>query len=178
MGHTLDVLVKNAEHLSGVEGSIASAAEKKHIHTILVSSSHEKEGKTTSAVMLAYALAVQSDAKVLLVDGNISAPAISELFQVSPSPGLTDFLSQDKDFSAVIKKTSYKNLSIMTYGTASSSVRDFFRNEIFKNKLDALRQAFDYVIVDGPSILKSSEISLIAACFDGTVVVVECQKTR
>lgn len=199
------LLKKNSRELSTVEGNILSAARDREIKTILVTSSTNFEGKTISAISMAYGLATETNAKVLLVDGNLHSPKLYELFEVNSAPGLSDLFISKKEkysdamrksdvdsvpglsddlyvskaeYSDVIRKTEDENLMIMTHGSETTSTLDVFKSKLFKEKLDFLRQKFDYVIFDGRSILGSSDSSVVAKYFDGVILVVECEKTR
>src|SRR5439155_1437654 len=59
---------------------------------ILVSSATGAEGKTTTAVNMAAALAT-CGAKVLLIDADLRQPRCHSTLGVKPSPGLSDFLT-------------------------------------------------------------------------------------
>lgn len=172
------VLTKNSRELSTVEGNLLSAARDREVKTILVTSSTNFEGKTVSAIHMAYGLATETNAKVLLVDANLHSPKLYELFDVDSSPGLSDLFISKTEFSDVIRETEDKNLMIMPHGTEITNILDVFRSKFFKEKLDFLRQNFDYVIFDGGSTLGSSDASVIAKHFDGVILVVECEKTR
>lgn len=172
------VLTKNSRELSTVEGNLLSAARDREVKTVLVTSSTNFEGKTVSAIHMAYGLATETNAKVLLVDANLHSPKLYELFDVDSSPGLSDLFISKTEFSDVIRETEDKNLMIMPHGTEITNILDVFRSKFFKEKLDFLRQNFDYVIFDGGSTLGSSDASVIAKHFDGVILVVECEKTR
>ena len=172
------LLKKNSRELSSVESNILSAAKGREIKTILVTSSTNFEGKTTSAISMAYGLSTETNAKVLLVDANLRSPKLYELFDVDSAPGLSDLVMSDTEYDDVIRKTEDENLVIMPHGTETTNTLDIFRSKLFKEKLDLLKQKLDYVIFDGCSILGSSDSSVVAKYFDGVIIVVECEKTR
>jgi capsular exopolysaccharide synthesis family protein len=171
-------LMENGRELSAVEGNLLSVAESRHIKKIFITSCFTSEGKTVSAISMAYALSTSANAKVLLVDGNLHFPKIHELFNVKAIPGLSDLLIANADYSSVVRETEYQSLNIMPHGTGISDTLGVFRSKIFKDKLDFLSQSFDYIIFDGSSILSSSEAALTAKHFDGIILVIECEKTK
>jgi capsular exopolysaccharide synthesis family protein len=127
---------------------------------------------------MAYGLSTNANAKVLLVDGNPYSPKIHELFNVNRSPGLSDMLLSKAEYNELLIRTEYENLAIIPNGTKVSNMIDIFRSETFKDKLNFLKQRVDYLILDGPSVLSSSDASVISKHFDGVILVVECEKTR
>ncbi|MBF0327743.1 MAG: CpsD/CapB family tyrosine-protein kinase [Nitrospirae bacterium] len=172
-----EIITKNRRELSEVEGNILSlAAKDKDVRTIFVTSCNNSEGKTISAISLAYALYNETNLNVLLVDGNLQRPKLHELFNVEQSPGLSDFVLEGS--VNVFRETEFERLMVMPAGTKISNTLDVFRATDFGEKMAMLRDKFDYVIVDSSSILGSSDTSVAAQKFDGVVFVLECEKTK
>ncbi len=112
------------------------------------------------------------------MEGNPQSPKIHELFDVEPEPGLSDLVSPSPDYGALIRATEFNGLMIMPGGSDARNKPDVFESEIFRSRLDALKQRFDYVIVDGHAVFGSSDPTHIAPIFDGIIFVVECEKTK
>jgi len=172
------LLMRNLGELSKVQGNILSAAENREIKTIFITSCNSFEGKTVTALSMAYALSTEARAKVLLVDANLYSPKIYELFNLDSAPGLSDLILSNAKYSEAIKKTEYDNLFLMPHGTEISNPLQVFTSQLFENRLGFLKQNFDYTIFDGPSVLGFSDVSVIARYFDGVIFVIECEKTR
>lgn len=172
------ILHRNLGELAGVQGSIVSAAESREVRSILVTSSRAREGKTTTAVSMAYALSSESSANVLLVDGNFTSPKIHDLYNVSLDPGLSDLLSSRASLDEAVRSTEDEMLAILPHGASATPFLDLYRSQAFEQHFSALVGNFDYVIYDGHSIFGRSDASMIAKHFDGVVLVVECEKTR
>ena len=81
---------------------------------ILVSSATGAEGKTTTAVNMAAALAT-CGAKVLLIDADLRQPRCHSTLGVKPSPGLSDFLT-GRVTTEPIQTTRVENLSLLPAG--------------------------------------------------------------
>src|SRR3972149_7120532 len=97
------LLKENRGELSSVQGNILGAAADKEIRTIFITSCYASEGKTISAISMAYALSTGFDTKVLLVDGNIYSPKIHEHFNVNLTPGLSDLLLSKVEYNQALK---------------------------------------------------------------------------
>lgn len=172
-------IFKNLKELSTIEGNIASfATDKQPVKTILVTSCSPLEGKTVSSISMALSLSIEANAKVVLIEGNMSSPRIHELFNIDTVPGLSDLLISRSNLNEIMRKTEFKNLTIIPSGSEISKKLDVFETEKLQNLIGSLKKDFDYVIVDGQSVSGSSDVSIISKYFDGVVFVVECEKTR
>ncbi len=166
----------NLKELAMVEGNLLS--HDKDAKTLYITSCLDAGGKTTAAVSIAYSLAMNSAARILLIDGNPKSPMIHRLFGAELSPGLVDLLQTDIGIDKVCRKTEYGNLAIITAGELQSEGQSPLRRPELKDKLDQLAERFDYVVFDGQSILVSADTALIANQFNGIIVAVECEKTK
>jgi len=172
------ILLKNVGELHAIKGNLLSVAKNKKIKTILVTSSKPAEGKTVTAINMACGFSY-TRSKVILIDGNLHEPCIHKMFNVSDTPGLSDIFTSNQEFNNdVLRETEYKWLSVMPCGTKIDNTFDVFEIDTFKEKLDFMKKDFDYVILDGHSILSSSDVPLVAKYFDGIVMVVECEMTK
>ena len=169
-------LSSNFKELSMVDGNILGL--KKDAKTIYITSCFDGEGKTISAINIAYGLSVYAGRNVLLVDGNLNAPQIHRLFNVDIYPGLRDILYSNIRLEEVIAPTQYSNLSIMTGGSTTSDRPVPYNEDAMKALLGQVREQFDYVIFDGNSVFGSSEVVSFAKYFDAVILVVECEKTK
>ena len=172
------LIMKNSVELSAIQGNMLSTATDREIKTILITSCSAFEGKTITAISMAYELSTEANARVLLVDGNLRYPKIHELFNVGSTPGLSDLVVSNAEYEEVIRKTEDENLIIIPHGTKISNPLDLFRSKMFKEKLDYLKQRFNYLIFDTCAALMSSHVSIIAKYFDGIILVIEAEKTR
>ena len=169
-------LSSNFKELSMIDGNIVGL--KKDAKTIYVTSCFDEEGKTISAINIAYGLSVYAGRNVLIVDGNLRAPQIHRLFNVDIYPGLLDVLYSNIRLEEVIVPTEYNNLTIMTGGSTTTEKPVTYNEDALKTLLGQTSEKFDYVIFDGNSVFSSSEVVSFAKHFDAVILVVECEKTK
>jgi protein-tyrosine kinase len=172
------LLEKESSELSALESNILSAAKGSPVRTLFITSSRRREGKTTAALAMAHSLSVGAAGRVVLVDANLSNPTLHECFQVSDSPGLLDYLVSRSELTEIAVDTEYHRLSVIPLGGAVANVAGAFAPQVFKGKLDALASQYEYVVIDGDSILSSSNAAIMAQYFDGVLLVIECEKTK
>lgn len=172
------MLDRNQRELTALEGNLLSAAQGDDVKSIYITSCRSKEGKTTSAITMATALAVMTGRRTLLVDASMVSPQIHKVFDLDLKPGLTDYLWSASEERLPVWETGYNNLAVMSRGSAAKKPLERFDATIFKEKMDQLAKHFSYVIFDGDSVLGSSGACLMAPYFDGVLLVVECEKTK
>lgn len=169
-----DKIFKNQRELSLVYSNLATVMPK--ARTIYVTSCFKQEGKTTAAISLACGIATHGPAKVLLADGNITAPQIHTLFDIASSPGFYD-LKNSVRTDETFYQTAYKNLYISPIG--KSIEREGLRSgDIISGLIEKISNAFDFIIVDGESIMESSGAIFAASTFDATIIVAQCENTK
>jgi capsular exopolysaccharide synthesis family protein len=146
-----------------------------------VTSSIPKEGKTTIAANLAYALACVSK-KVIIVDCQKITPAINELFGLEMNRGLVEYMENPSQnmLDIIIVQSATKNLSIISYGNPIKENANLFYEKEFNFLLRELKRRFEHVILDCPPILESAESLSIAIHpeVDGVILVVQANRAR
>ncbi|MCJ7583081.1 MAG: DUF4388 domain-containing protein, partial [Candidatus Aminicenantes bacterium] len=114
-----------AESYRTLRTNINFSSIEKEIKSILVTSSTEQEGKTTTAANIGYTFA-QTGISVLLIDADLRKPSLSNLSPNKHTPGLSSILSDV--FSTEIRKGSLENFGIS----------DLFRLLTFQKKTGVL----------------------------------------
>lgn len=180
---TLDrILQVNQAALATVEGNLLSAAAGCAVRSILVTSARPGEGRTTTAISLAWGLATEGRRRVALVDGCTENPGLHKPFGVEREPGFTDLVLGRVAETDVTREILTANLFLIASGARPPGPAGAGAGEpeaeAYARALEKLRDRFDYVVFDGEPVLTSSRASLLAGAFDGVVFVVECGRTK
>lgn len=169
-------LFGNTREIAMVEGNIIHGEQP--VSTIYVTSSFDKEGKTHTAIALAYALTLSGSNRVLLIDGNFRAPKIHHFFNCKVQPGFKDAMESEADRIPAPLKTAYPNLYVMPLNSKLLPGINTKGTDRFVKALKGMAMGYDYIVLDGNSIYGASDSVLISKIFDGIILTVECEKTK
>ncbi len=174
------LLGENRRELAMIQANCL--AIDRQARTFYIASAFAGEGRTTVAVAMAWGLAVDAGNRVLLVDASADRPRLHHLFATAQGPGLTDLLCEEAAPEDVLRPTSHKNLTLVTYGTGGAGTgacsTDPLRSERFPLLLEAWKNEFDYVVCDGHPVLHSPNAAMTTPAFDGVVLVAHCERTK
>jgi capsular exopolysaccharide synthesis family protein len=150
------------------------------LSVIAVSSPTVGDGKTTTAINLAGALAQAPEARVLLVEADLRRPSIGRLlgFGEVTGRGLVDAI-QDRSLSlgqVVLPRPPF-NMHVLLAGQAPAAPYELLKSSRLGELLDAARQQYDYVVLDTPPLLAVQDCRVIARWIDGLLVVVAAHRT-
>ncbi len=144
---------------------------------IVVASSAPSEGKSTTAINLALALA-EAENNVVLVDGDLRRPSVSNYLDLVGSVGLSTVLSGGATLSEVLQDTKFPRLSVLAAGPTPPNPSELLGSHAAKKTLNELRSRFDYVIVDSAPLLAVTDAAVIATHCDGALVMTRFGETK
>lgn len=165
-----------AEAYRTLRTNIQYSSYDKKLKTILVTSSDNKEGKSTICGNLALSFA-QNKRKVLLVDCDLRTPSLHKMFNVSNVYGLTEVLLGTKRIDEAVKNYNNK-IDILPSGTISSDPSELLESDEFIELLEVLKEKYDLIILDSSPVRVVSDAQLLAAKVDGTILVAKKNKTK
>lgn len=150
------------------------------VSVIAVSSPAVGDGKTTTAINLAGALAQSPEARVLVIDADVRRPSVAGLLGgADGAPGLVDaILDSALTLDRLLLARPQFNLSFIHAGhDAPRSPYELFKAARLGELLDEARGRFDFVIVDTPPLAAVQDCRLLARWVDGFLVVVAAHRT-
>jgi len=145
-----------------------------NLRKLLVTSSVQSEGKTTTAVNIATSLS-QTGAKVLIVDADMRSPRLHTIFGIGSVRGLSDIfssgVSDEELFTDVIQQRH--SLHILTAGLTSINPAECLGSNRMQQLFATLEPAFDYIVIDSPPVNNFVDSTVLAASADGVLFVVQ-----
>ena len=146
---------------------------------MVVSSVDSGDGKTTSSINVAAALALKSEVNVLLVDGDLRRGKIGTLLGLPETPGLTDVLAGTcSPEEAIVQAEQFPNLHILAAGTRQANPTELLDSPRWRALVQQFRKRFNYVILDTPPIGYLADYDLVQAVSDGVLVVARMDYTK
>lgn len=145
---------------------------------LAVTSAVSGEGKTSVSAQLALSLCRSTNAKVLLIDGDLRCPDIHRVFDLGLAPGLADVLGGTCELDDALACDENSGLHILTAGRLGSTPLRLFSGPKFQQLIDQLRQRYRYLIIDTPPVLSASEALEMAKIADCCLMSTMRDKTR
>lgn len=146
--------------------------------TLLFTSAIPDEGKSTTVANIALSLAEFDTLRVCLVDMDLRAPHMHELFGVDRGPGLTDVLLDRKDPGKVFQSGGMPNLKLLTAGRATNKTAEVMGSSYVQDLFAHLKSQFNYIIVDTPPCSLFADAAELSKIMDGCVLVVSLRETH
>jgi len=145
------------------------------IQTLLVTSAGAGEGKTTTAVNLAIAVA-QMGYKVLLIDSDLRRPRIHKLLKYQNKSGWADILLKRMKPAEVTFESEIEGLWVIPSGKLPKNIVSLLNTPRIRDSIGAIAEGYDIVIFDSPPVLGVSDTAIISNMIDAILLVVEYRK--
>ncbi len=193
VGHRLAMLDDpsdvQAEAVRRLRVNLEFANLDMHARTLMITSSVEQEGKSTTIANLAVALA-RAGRDVALVDLDLRRPALSTFFGISTKAGVTDVvLGRLALDNALVQiqlavapttnggRTGYGarsgagRLAVLPAGELPANPGEFVGTTALEGVISDLRERFDLVLLDAPPMCVVGDAMTLSAHVDAVIVV-------
>ena len=151
-----------------------SFADENDCRVIGLSSALSGEGKSLTAVNVAFALS-QLDKKVILVDCDMRRPTLAEKLGILKKPGLSSYLTGQIDLYDLVQPCNLKGnnwaFHVISAGQNPPNPVELLSSERMKKALQRMRKDYDYVILDLPPIGEVTDAMAVAKETDGILLV-------
>ena len=122
--------------------------------------------------------------RVLLLDADLRKRIIHRIFQQESSPGLTEFLTDEKhsvDYilgEPFIRATEVENLCIFPSGAYTSNPEMLLSSDKMKKLAKGLKEEYDIIIFDTPPLLSAADAITLSTDVDSTLMVIKSGQTK
>jgi capsular exopolysaccharide synthesis family protein len=169
-----------AEHYRTLRHLIEALPRVDGGRVVGVTSATRGDGKTTTAINLAGALAQASAARVLLIDADLRAPAVGARLALDPADtgGLADAISRpNESLDRIVRMLPPFNLAVLPAGPPPPLPYETLRGRRLGELLGEARRQFDYVVLDTPPLVPVPDCRVLEPWVDGFFIVVAAHKT-
>lgn len=164
-----------SEAFRGVRTAVYFGNQAGSIKVIQITSPVPGDGKSTVAANLAFSIA-QSGRRTLLMDCDMRRPRLAKLIGVRDDLGLTNVLAGKATLEEAIQATVADHMDILTCGRRPGNPAELLLSDDFVDVVNALRERYDYIIVDTPPILAVSDPANASACSDGVILTLRLRR--
>jgi capsular exopolysaccharide synthesis family protein len=145
--------------------------------SFVITSSVPTEGKSTSTINLAIALA-DAGKRVALIDTDLRRPKVAEYMGIEGGAGLTDVLIGRASISDVMQPWGQRSLFVLPAGKIPPNPSELLGSKQMRALLEAFERDFDVVLCDAPPLLPVTDAAILAKATSGAIVVVAAGRTN
>lgn len=142
---------------------------------IAISSTGAGEGKTTTSVNIAAALA-ENGARVLLIDADLRHPSVAHKIDLDGSAGLTHVLAGQASVKDVIQRYWKPNLHIMPAGPKPPNASALLNSPTMTELLNNAVRQYDYVLIDTAPMIVANDAAIFLR--HGGSLVMVCRRDQ
>ncbi len=172
-----DSLSAYAESYRALRTSLLLSSAEHAPRTMLVTSSHPGEGKTSIVANTAISLA-QTGARVIILDGDMRRPRCHKILNTKNDTGLSTYLSRDIPLDDVIvEETEIPNLHIIPAGPVPPNPSELLSAVKLRILLAQLQDRYDHIVIDSPPVIHVTDALIISPLVDGVVIAIKSGHT-
>ncbi|MEV5754584.1 polysaccharide biosynthesis tyrosine autokinase [Actinoallomurus sp. NPDC052308] len=146
--------------------------------TIVVSSPHRGDGKSSTAMNVAFSLA-DDGARVVLVDADLRRSSIASALGLVEGAGLTSVLAGQATIADVLQQAKRRStIDVIASGPVPPNPSELLGTRRMQQILEELSENADYVIIDSPPLLPVADAAVIAPGCDGVILVARAGRTK
>src|SRR6266576_1378090 len=166
------------EQFRSLRTRLLQAGERERKRAFVITSAGVGEGKTLTALNLAWLLAQTDGVKALVIDADLRQPCAANYLGIEASSGLAEVLTGQTHFTQAIVKLEPSGLHLLPGGAAREDVAELLSGPRFGRLLDEVRKHFDYIIIDAPPLGVFTDANLLINRADAALLVVRAGVTR
>ena len=149
-----------------------SMSDESKCKVIGITSALRGEGKSSTAINLAYTMA-EANKRVLLIEADMRIPVLAKTLRINESPGLSNVLAGVNQLNESVRPSMLlESLSVLPAGEIPPNPSELLSSARMEQLMKVLSDAFDYIIVDLPPVNAVSDSLAVSKLLNGMVMVV------
>lgn len=145
--------------------------------SVVVTSALPQEGKTTTAINLAIAMA-DAGSRVLLVDADLRNPSVARALGMAETDGVTSVLLGDAHLAEAVQRWRESDLWVLPAGPIPPNPSELLGSAAMNRLFARLTQAHDVIVFDSPPLDPVVDAAILGRLAGSTLVVVGVDRAR
>lgn len=166
------------EQYRNLRTKILQAGERMQMRAIVVSSAGIAEGKTLTALNLAWLLAQTEGVRALIIDSDLRRPCATDYLGIEAQSGLSEVLGGQLNLQDAIVNLEPAGLHLLPGGRPRDDVAELLSGPSYARILSEVRRMYDYIIIDAPPLGIFTDANVLMSKADAGILVVRAGKTR
>ncbi|HEX8137465.1 MAG TPA: CpsD/CapB family tyrosine-protein kinase [Pyrinomonadaceae bacterium] len=166
------------EQFRSLRTRVLHAGERRKMQAFVITSAGVAEGKTLTALNLAWLLAQTDGVRALIIDSDLRQPCATDYLGIENRAGLSEVLAGVATLEETIVRLEPAGLHLLPGGAARDDVAEILSGPRFGRLLSELRRMFDYIVIDAPPLGIFTDANVLINRADGALLVVRAGKTR
>ena len=166
------------EQFRSLRTRILQAGERENMRAFVITSAGIGEGKTLTALNLAWLLAQTDGVRALIIDSDLRQPCATDYLGIDAPNGLSEVLGGELRLQDAIVRLDPARLYLLPGGKARDDVAELLSGPTYAGVIAEARRMFDYIIIDAPPLGIFTDANVLISRADGALLVVRAGKTR
>jgi succinoglycan biosynthesis transport protein ExoP len=176
LGIFLDPRSLAAECCRSIRTNVLFMSPDHPVRTMVITSPSPQEGKTTTAVNLAVAMA-EAGGRVLVIDTDMRRPRLHRSFGVPNQTGISTVILGNSKLEDAIKRTDVPNLDVLPCGPVPPNPSELLHTKRFAQTLADCEARYDRIILDSPPTSAVTDPAVLGNLADGVILIVKGGRT-
>jgi polysaccharide biosynthesis transport protein len=143
---------------------------------LIVTSALPREGRTTTLVNLAVALA-SAGTSVLIIEADLRNPNAARILGMDGSVGLTSVLAGHVPIRQAIQRWKGGKIDVLASGPLPPNPSELLASPQMRALLTEARQHYGVVLIDTPALIPMTDAAAIAPVTDGAILLCRDRRT-
>jgi non-specific protein-tyrosine kinase len=148
-------------------------------NAIMITSALPGEGKTLTAINLAFSIAREFQQTVLLVDCDFRNQAVQEYLGLASDRGLIDYLVDNRPLSEIMIWPGVEKVTVISGGRTVQESSELLGSPRMKELVAGMKRRYPdrYILFDLPPVLTGADALVFSSQVDHIILVVEAGRT-
>jgi non-specific protein-tyrosine kinase len=172
-------LAREMEYYRVLRTKVLHAAQKRGGNTIMITSALPEEGKTLTAINLAFTFAREFEQTALLVDCDLRKQKVHEYLGISGGKGLVDYLVDGCSIPDLMVWPGVEKLTIISGGRTVDDSSELLNSPPMRELMAEMKGRYQnrYILFDLPPVLCGADALAFAPLVDHILFVVGAGQT-